>query len=212
MRDPNTIDWIGSDKPRRLIIGLAGRARSGKTTVAEILENHGFKHVSFAHHIRLFVTQLASAVDPTFQLERDKNKPMWWAGGHTPRYLMQTIGTEWGRQLINPQLWVEHLVARIYSSHMINSHVVISDVRFDNEAQVIIDAGGIVINVVREGVDTTDGHVSEAGVSPNLIGATLYNNVEGLGYLSDTVFNVLKMLRENQTPVAQPTTTPENAA
>lgn len=209
MRDPNTIDWIGNDaEAPRYIIGLSGRARSGKTTVAEILEKYGFVHMSFAHHIRLFITQLAVSVDPRFQLERDKNKPLWWADNKTPRYLMQTVGTEWGRQLINPELWVQHLIARVQVPHYAHRHIVISDVRFDNEAKAIIEAGGIVVNVSRESADAVlSEHVSEAGISPELIGAHLYNNVEGLGYLTDTVWAVMKMLRENGLhSAAMPTT------
>lgn len=211
MRDPNTIDGVGHDtRTSRHIIGLSGRARSGKTTVAEILEKYGFIHMSFAHHIRLFVTQLAVAVDPHFQLERDKNKPMWWADNKTPRYMMQTLGTEWGRQQINPELWVQHLMARVQVPHYAHRNIVISDVRFDNEAKAVIDAGGIVINVNRESVDAVlSEHVSEAGISANLISAHLYNNVEGLGYLTDTMRNVMKMLRENGLHTADTATTPQ---
>ena len=34
-------------------------------------------------------------------------------GGKTPRYLMQTLGTEWGRMMVDGDLWVELCCVRI---------------------------------------------------------------------------------------------------
>lgn len=188
------------DKPEpeaRMIIGLCGRARAGKTSVGNILEQeYGFLHISFAHFLRQFITQLGIAADPFFQLERDKNMPMPWAGGHTPRYLLQTLGTEWGRQMVDPDVWVLHTMARV--KQMTHRHVVISDVRFDNEARAIYAAGGTTIEVQRNEAENNHTHISERGISRGMIDAVIINN-SSPSTLRHTVRGMIKMFQENGT-------------
>ena len=63
----------------------------------------------------------------------------------TPRKLLQLLGTECGRQIIHPNIWVNAL----FASYLKDSNWVVTDVRFPNEAQAIKDKGGIVIRVER---------------------------------------------------------------
>lgn len=182
-------------QPKRMIIGLCGRPRSGKTTVGNMLEHeHGFLHLSFAHYLRQFITQLCVATDPFFSLERDKNKPQAWAGGKTPRQMMQTLGTDWGRTLVDPDMWVAHTMAR--AANFKDRNIVISDVRFDNEARAIFAAGGAIVEIVRDGAETGHTHVSERGVSRGVIDASVINN-GSLPTLRHTVRGVVKMFSEN---------------
>jgi len=82
----------------------------------------------------------------------------------TPRLMLQLLGTECGRQIIHPNIWVNSLFADynqpIDETQKINkdkgyaykgeiSNWIITDVRFPNEAQAIKDRGGIVIRVNR---------------------------------------------------------------
>ncbi len=72
----------------------------------------------------------------------------------TPRLMLQLLGTECGRQIIHPNIWVNALFAdyEVNKSEWlseINSKWIITDVRFPNEAQAIKDKGGIVIRVER---------------------------------------------------------------
>jgi hypothetical protein len=79
----------------------------------------------------------------------------------TPRRLLQLLGTDCGRDIIHPQIWVNALFAdytkerfgttsrgeEVLSSN--TSNWIITDCRFPNEAQAIKDRGGIVIRVNR---------------------------------------------------------------
>ena len=82
----------------------------------------------------------------------------------TPRKLLQLLGTDCGREIIHPNIWVNALFAD-YKSGYVEQGVgwveteddypnwIITDVRFPNEAKAIKDRGGIVIRVNRLDVD-----------------------------------------------------------
>src|SRR5690606_24735571 len=74
--------------------------------------------------------------------------------GASPRKMMQTLGTDWGRQMIGEDIWVKAF-ARINAG----KQVVVPDVRFENEAD-IVRANGILIHLVGRGGIEGD-HVSE---------------------------------------------------
>ena len=54
--------------------------------------------------------------------------------------------------------------------------VVVTDARFPNEGELIYELGGVVIEIQREGVDTTDTHASEAGLPDWLIAGVVIND------------------------------------
>lgn len=94
-----------------------------------------------------------------------KETPCALLGGKTPRYAMQTLGTEWGRNLIHPDLWV-FIWTRYRRSEMRafpRDRVVADDVRFPNEVDAIHELGGEVWRVHRPGCQS-DGHESESYV------------------------------------------------
>ena len=86
----------------------------------------------------------------------------------TPRLLLQLLGTDCGRDIINPSIWVNALFADYLPTVEFNGEPkqvkdgfeypmknlqypnwIITDVRFPNEAKAIKDRGGIVIRVDR---------------------------------------------------------------
>jgi hypothetical protein len=81
----------------------------------------------------------------------------------TPRLLLQLIGTDCGRNIIHPNIWVSSLFSEYdYNFHAIKFSVrqginkpeypnwIITDTRFPNEANAIKNRGGILINVQRD--------------------------------------------------------------
>lgn len=80
----------------------------------------------------------------------------------TPRRLLQLLGTEAGRNIIHPNIWVNAL----FADYDLDSNWIITDVRFPNEAQVIKDKGGILIRVERPGIESHCGgqHLSETSL------------------------------------------------
>lgn len=84
----------------------------------------------------------------------------------SPRRAFQLFGTDWGRKLHDP-IWLE--VAP-------TENVIITDVRFDNEAGYFKDLGATIIKVVRDKLVEVTAHVSENGINPDYVDVELDNN------------------------------------
>lgn len=153
-----------------MLIGIAGPKRSGKDTLAHGLSKAlGLPVDSFAAPLRQFVANLLNCSLAT--LDECKEHPIKWLDGKTPRQLMQTVGTEWGRDMVHPELWLRSLLHRGQYKG-----AVISDVRFPNEAKAILERGGIVIRLHREGTGSGDAHVSEKPLPVELVSIELDND------------------------------------
>lgn len=135
------------------IIGICGAARAGKTTAAEaIAREFGAKHLSFAEPIRNFIQELTGGYT-----DDQKEEVIPWIG-KSPRQMMQTLGTEWGREMVSSSLWVDRCM-RQAEQHPL---VVISDVRFQNEVSAIFVRKGLLIHINRPvKVAQVNYHISE---------------------------------------------------
>lgn len=145
--------------PRR-IIALTGLAGSGKTTAAKhLVIGHGWHRVRFAGPLKAMMKALGLSYR---EIDGDlKEAPCALLGGKTPRHAMQTLGTEWGRDLITPDLWIRAWRA-VLSAVPPGVNVVVDDCRFPNEAEAVRAAGGVIVRVEREGAGQgAAGHSSE---------------------------------------------------
>jgi hypothetical protein len=165
------------------LIGLTGPARCGKSTVAEILDGHGFYVLSFADALKDGVaTMLAALGDDVLEhLADPERKEVELDGlGVSPRYLWQTLGTEWGRERVHRDLWLKIVAAKIDRARRRDwvPDICIPDVRFVNEARwVLAQPGGEVWRIVRPGFENrVRAHESEAGVPPALISQGVVND------------------------------------
>jgi hypothetical protein len=140
------------------LIGLIGQARVGKDTVAAHLYRHyDFEQTSFAEPMK---QMLEAAFGNKFRTG-DREQPMDWLG-KSPRHLMQTLGTEWGRNCVHPELWtlLAEDTIRVAKARKWPG-LVLTDVRFHNEADMILRNGGTLIHVVRDTGAKVNDHVSE---------------------------------------------------
>lgn len=138
-----------------MLIGLTGRTFAGKDTAGAYLARaHNFSLLAFADPMR---DALEAAFDLTardFAPDR-KELVIDWIG-KSPRQLMQTIGTEWGRRHVRPDIWIKHMARRIERlRHHNGDDIVITDVRFADEFELIHRLGGEVWRVHRPGAATT---------------------------------------------------------
>lgn len=149
--------WGGHDLPPRQasndnsprIIGLSGLAGSGKSTAATYLQSKGYELVKFAGPLKDAMRALGLT---DYHIEGEgKERPCALLQGKTPRHAMQTIGTDWGRDLIGPHFWVGLWEARANEILDSGGLVVADDVRFPNEAEAIRKLGGRVIRLVGRG-------------------------------------------------------------
>ena len=135
------------------VVGLSGFAQSGKTTAALYLEKkYGIRRKHIAEPLRAMLAVLLTANgmkadEITRYLEGDLKEQVIPCLGVTSRYAQITIGTEWGRELINENLW-----ANTWAAGVADGESVMNDsVRFPNEAAAIRQLGGFVIMIKRPG-------------------------------------------------------------
>lgn len=112
-------------------------------------------------------------------------------GGCTPdrtrRQILQAIGTE-GFRAIDPDHWVKKAQEAVMGAleAPYNAGVVVTDVRFPNEAAMLQDMGGVVVEVVRVGATEgtkASGHTSEnalANFRPDLTIEAENGDLDGL--------------------------------
>jgi len=149
-----------------VIIALSGLAGSGKDTVADVLSmNARCERVAFADPMKQFAREvfefshdqlygpsaMRNAPDPRYT--RPNGEAL------TPRFALQTLGTEWGRNC-DPSLWAKVGVRRAIELEKAGLVAVITDCRFINEAKLVREAGGLVWFVDR-GLAASSTHPSE---------------------------------------------------
>lgn len=146
------------------IIGISGRAGHGKDTVARLLAGHpafdgGTTLKHFAYPIKKIAHILFGFSWKDMNSEEGKKKP--GAYGLTIREILQKIGTEMFRDLINPEIWVDYMDRKVKESR--HPIIMVPDLRFANEEKWVRDMGGIIVKVVRDGGDRIESasHVSE---------------------------------------------------
>lgn len=151
-----------------MIIGLVGYARSGKDTVAEYLvENNGFTRRAFADPMREALLRLDPRVNIGtmigVSLARTVKDLGWdYLKEHSEdvRHLLQRMGTEVGRQMFGEDVWVNKAMENIASY----DQVVFSDVRYQNEAEAILRAGGRLWKITRPNVGPVNSHGSDSAM------------------------------------------------
>jgi hypothetical protein len=172
--------------PYNLIV-FAGRLQHGKTASAKILEKKGYTRMRFAQPMKDMLMALGLTQQ---QVEVDKSQPCELIGWRTPRHALQTLGTQWGRDMMHENIWVGITEARIKAELAKGNRVVIDDCRFDNEAEMLSRLGAIIVRVKRDALEpkrsTTDKllfalgikreHASEAGISDRFVDITIKNN------------------------------------
>ena len=137
-----------------ILIGLTGKALAGKDTVAGHLHRlHEFSRLAFADPLREGIKAMFGLGDWNFTPE-GKERVVEWIG-KTPRELLQTLGTQWGRDLVHQQIWCRLMDQRIKPRMAYGRRVVITDVRFVDEARYIHSHGGQIWRVLRPGAATT---------------------------------------------------------
>lgn len=146
---------------------IIGRKGSGKSTLVEYMVNEMPMYEE--HQVIKFADPLKNMTRALFEtmgfkpetieemVEGDKKEtPIPGYDDITPRKIMQTLGTEWGRNQISEDFWGD-----IWEERYSRNTVFCDDVRFDNELSRADDFGMYIIRVVAFDEDSSDSHASE---------------------------------------------------
>lgn len=136
-----------------MLIGFSGKKGSGKSFFADYLVNNKlFIKLSFASPLKEITKILFNLSDEDVKdpIKKELINPKFNA---SPRELMQWLGTDIMREEFNKKfnysgsIWIDSVKDKVKTLLDNNKDVVIDDVRFQNEVDMIHSLGGIVINL-----------------------------------------------------------------
>ena len=167
-----------------MIIGVSGYAQSGKDEIAKVALEYGFERAAFADTLREALMALNPLIGVSAYLN-DFVTMLGWeeAKRKSPeiRRLLQRMGTEAGREIFGKNIWVNKTLGNLDPA----KHYIITDVRYQNEAEAIRDLGGQMWRVVRPGTGPVNKHKSEVDLDKYKFDFTIKNDgdLENLEHL-----------------------------
>lgn len=190
------------------LIGITGKARTGKDTVCDIIVDRIPCAVRYAMADpikRSFFSMVeANTAAERIQLMEDKEKVIEGLG-HSPRAILQELGGTL-RERLGEDFWVYFLdmfvkeIQEVEDSFtkgedMCPIFVVVPDVRYDNEARYIKEVhNGLIFKTIRDDAPEVREHSSENGISEKYIDFVIENN----GTLQDLEDKVKQLLKEGE--------------
>jgi hypothetical protein len=175
-----------------MIIGLSGYAQSGKDSTAELLcLKYGYKRLAFADSMRQALLIINPQLDSITRVSDLVEDYGWDLAKRNPeiRRLLQVLGTDFARNMLGDDVWINIALSGIKSE----DKIVVSDVRFPNEAEAIKKLGGTVWRINRHNHTAVNGHTSERAMDNYMFNYVIYNDGT-LAELSDEVFALAKEL------------------
>lgn len=155
-----------------MIVGICGYKRVGKDTAADAFR--GFNRYALADPLRTACCEIFGWDRKRIE-DKEAVDPFW---GISPRRAMQVVGTELFRQhlvVIEPSVgnvWINSMVRRYLAC---KQNLVVSDVRFPDEADAIRQLGGWILRIHRPGYGPGD-HASERRVDEISPDAVIHND------------------------------------
>lgn len=184
------------------LIGLAGYAGAGKDTVADYLvQQYNFEQYAFAQPIKEGLKAMFGLTDQHFNDRSLKEYPVE-PYGVSPRQMAQWLGTEFGRHLIGQNVWIQAAQGRWDAMHFeiaetfdrLPAGLVVSDVRFEDEARWVRENGGEIWLIYRPNKSAVAEHISENGfdLEPN---DRIIPNMKTIDDLHKTVDFIMEQMK-----------------
>jgi hypothetical protein len=160
------------------LIGVCGRFRAGKDTIGEhLVSSYGYRRYAFADKVK----------------ELARRAPINWNGekDEVGRTTLQDLGNN-VREVLGEDTWIHVLERLVYGGEKVPALVVITDIRYTNEADWVRAQGGQVWKVIRRGTPTdtpASNHVSETSVDeirPDVIVPNV-GSIEDLHWVVDEI-------------------------
>jgi len=156
---------FGSSERPRFVVGIIGKAGSGKDTVGDYLKKkYEFTGLALADTLKRVVQEMFVIPDDVMHDRVKREKPLPDMPDWSVRKLLQFVGTELIRNHIDDAAWTKSLIKRYPKT----GNIVVTDVRFPNEISDIRELSGcpvFFIRVTRPGYVGTDvgikNHASE---------------------------------------------------
>ena len=165
-------------------IALMGRARSGKDTAAgHLVRHHGYRRLAFADPLK----DMALEINPLIPAEHGEHVPLrpliedagWeYAKVRYPevRRILQHVGQSIRDR--DPDYWVSLLMRDVEAAGWMGTPVVVTDVRYPNEADALINAGFRLVRILRPSLPAQPAgeHESETALDGFPADAVIWND------------------------------------
>jgi hypothetical protein len=174
------------------LVGVIGKKRAGKDSfAATLVEERGYRRFAFADRMKDFALALDPIVgrwyldDSPARLSEVVERQGWERAKEIEevRRTLQRLGTNAGREVLGEDVWVAPMMREALAHP---GPVVITDVRFPNECEAILAAGGLIVRITRPGLDSDDSHESENALNGYPADLDVLN-AGTLGMLAETV-------------------------
>lgn len=190
-------------KIRPRIIALYSPApQMGKSTAAQHLQRkYDYKPYKFAGRLKRMIEDLLwhdrvrwDEVDDHINgNKKDQIIPVF---GKSAREMMQTLGTDWGRKMVHPDIWVHTTEQDIRQSMLSGHRIVIDDMRFPNEYEAMKSLGATMIYIVRSDAEIPPpSHASEGCLNGFAFDHTISVPL-GIGYVHAAIDGIMKEYAE----------------
>ncbi len=148
------------------VIGLAGLAKAGKTTIAEQIINEleqdslsiDILSLSFAQRLKEVLAALVGE-DIAFEQQEEKTALLYDGSNWTARDFLLAFGTEFIRDQVGENFWVDVMAKRL-SELKRPTIALIDSLRYPNELK-LIQALGMAVLIKRPGIEKIFKHRSE---------------------------------------------------
>lgn len=179
----------------KLLIGIHGKPRSGKDTVADYLVSE-YRLSKFGPSFPVKATA-AAMFDVDINCFYDQSiketiDPFW---GISYREMAQKVGKESSRDVFGDDIWMRHVEKRLKDDTTNDRGIVLADIRYANEAEWVKAHGGTVLFVYRSsenrGYVANASHPAEQGL-PETVADYIINNNSTLGMLYDKVDGLMR--------------------
>jgi len=173
-----------------MLYGIVGKKESGKTTIAEYMaKGYGYILRAFADPLKEMILKAGMCTWEELNTRKTNRS----------RYLMQKIGTEIFREQVDPLYWIKKMDALLRVDIHFNRDVVVHDVRFPDEGDLIHTLGGKLIRVERSGNGKRkDNHASETAQDAIVVDYLIknYGTIPELYCQIDSIVRGVKCMKE----------------
>ena len=140
-----------------IIVGLVGASGAGKSTIAKTLvEEFNFTKLHIGTPLKAMLMALGLSEYDVAGPPEHRSAPNDVLSGKSVRFALSTLGTEWGRETIGENLWSKSLERRIVERLRENTRpcsIVVDDLRYPSDWDVIASLGGYIVTVRRPSVE-----------------------------------------------------------
>jgi dephospho-CoA kinase len=178
--------------PLPRIIGILGRSRSGKDTIANIIKDYytDYQICRFAQPIKNALKEIYGF---SFnQLENDEKEMIDMRYGLTPREAMQEM-TSYYLTKHGPSFFSDKVFSLVDNN--IATKIIIPDVRYSHDLVQIRKRGGIIIKVIRSELSIQ--HLTENHIL-DLEGDYTITNDSDIISLENKVYNIIDKVNQNE--------------